>query len=240
MKSASKPINITVGAILALTVGLFLIYLSTPRMMASILLFPGDHILDSLQNGKEVPIKDMDVLIASREDALQWVSSGEIWGELGLAQSWKAYYTGYQSPEGREQLSNSIDSFRQGLALAPANTFAWAGLAYSYVMRTGYPVENTTQSLKLSILTSPYQPKLLINRLTLCLKLFTFFDDEGKGLVEKQIKIAAKMDPKELAKIAAANNEIGAIISNALEGELEEHDKFNKYYEKLVSGKGSG
>ncbi len=222
----------------AIVVGLLILYLLVPRMMANILMIPGHHIQESLQSRGDVSSEGYITLIASRMDALAWVDSGKIWGELGIAQSWYAHKTGFHRPSGRDALTNSITSLRQSLMLAPANTFAWTGLAYSYLARTGYSIQDITECLKISIMTAPYQPKLVFERLKLCLGIYSMFDEDGRDLIKSQIVVAAKINPGKLARIIGAGNYAEPEIENVLGSDSPEYGIYLSYKNRLNSKSG--
>ena len=200
------------AAILTLVGTAILLSLSVPRTIEVFSMLPGDPVLDTIQRGVEVPSSDLEDLASSREAALGWIESGRAWTDLGLAQVRLAERAGLDG--GRRLLDESVTSLRRGLALAPANSFAWARLAYAELGRRG-PSTTVTEALKMSMLTASYEPRLLFSRLDLCLLVWRRFDEEGRALVAQQIRYAWEMSRPRLARLAQRRN-ASRIVADAL------------------------
>ncbi len=128
-------------------------------------------------------------------------------------------------------MEESVSSLRHGLALAPANSFAWARLAYVELARGG-PSTAVTEALKMSMLTAPYEPRLLYSRLDLSLLVWRQFDDEGRTLVARQIRYAWEMSPPRLARLAQKRN-ASRIVADALADDPNDVTEFNDALKSL-------
>lgn len=222
------------AALLALVVGVIILYLAVPRTMAAFLKIPGDPILNNMQMGKEVSPEELEYLTSTRKRALAWLPEGRTWTDMGMAQSLMAYKIGHQSEEGKKLLTESIASLKNGLALAPANPFAWARLGYAELIKAGRPNSSAANALKMSLLTAVYEPRLLVSRLELCLTVWEYLDDEGRDLVAKQVSLATRREPAKLAEIANRNNAAVSIIRDTLSKYPEELEKFEEHYRNLI------
>lgn len=189
------------AALIALVAGLALLTLAVPRTIASVVMLPGDPILNAVQGGGEVSEPELKVLMDSRQAALAWIDSGRLWTDLGLARLRLARKAGFRGVEGRGLLDDAFSSLRHGLALAPANPFAWARLGYVRLLRHGRS-QAAAEALKMSILTGSHLPRLMFSRLRLSLMMWRYFDGEGRDLVKGQVRLAWKASPQKLVRLA--------------------------------------
>ena len=186
-------------------------------------MLPGDPVLNAIQSGDDVRNSDLEDLASSREAALGWIESGREWTDLGLAQMRLAERAG---PDGGARLlDESATSLRRGLALAPANSFAWARLAYVELGRGG-PSPAVIEALKMSMLTASYEPRLLYSRLDLSLLVWRQFDEEGRALVARQIRYAWELSRPRLARLAQKRNST-RIVADALAGVPKDVNDFH-------------
>ncbi len=225
----------TAETIMAMVIGFLLMGLCLPRTIASVLMTPTTHVAYNLKTGGAVSQEELDIMIASYSAAAGWSSSGEIWRELGMAQSWLAYLTGYNTQQGEQMLAQSINSTQAGLSLSPANTFAWSALAHAYFARTGYALDRIKESLMLSIQTSAYEPVLLFKRLSLCLRLFPYFNDDDKRTIQHQIQFALSKNYRKLGDVALISAAYKQIIERSVEKDSEKY-KWMQAYLKRKSG----
>lgn len=193
------------AAVIALVAGLVLLTLAVPRTIAALVMLPGDPILNAVQGGGEVSQSDLEVLMGSREAALAWIDSGRVWTDLGLARLRLARKAGFSGVEGRRLLDDAISALRQGLALAPANPFAWARLGYVQLVRHGRS-QAVAEALKMSMLTGSHLPRLMFSRLRLSLTTWRYFDGEEREMVKRQVRLAWKASPKKLVRLADRQN----------------------------------
>lgn len=186
-------------------------------------MLPGDPVLNAIQSGDDVRRSELEDLASSREAALGWIESGRAWTDLGLAQVRLANKAGLDG--GRRLLEESVSSLRRGLGLAPANSFAWARLAYVELARGG-PSTAVTEALNMSMLTAPYEPRLLYSRLDLSLLVWRQFDEEGRALVAQQVRYAWEMSRPRLARLAQKRN-ASRIVADALADDPKDVNDFH-------------
>ncbi len=186
-------------------------------------MLPGDPVLNAIQSGDDVRDSELEDLASSRAAALGWIESGRAWTDLGLAQMRLANKAGLDG--GRRLLEESVSSLRRGLALAPANSFAWARLAYVELARGG-PSTAVTEALNMSMLTAPYEPRLLYSRLDLSLLVWRQFDEEGRALVAQQVRYAWEMSRTRLARLAQKRN-ASRTVADALADDPKDVNDFH-------------
>ena len=218
-------------ALVAVVGGAVLLTLAVPRAIAAFAMLPGDPVLEAIQRGEETRESDVESLASSREAALAWIESGRMWTDLGLAQVRLVKTAGLWNEEGGRLLEQSASSLRRGLALAPANPFAWARLGYVELIRGG-PSTAAAEALKMSMLTGAYEPHLMFSRLNLCLTAWRQFDEEGRRLVAEQIRFAWNRSRRTLVKLAA-RRDASQVVADALAESPKNVRAFSEALESL-------
>ena len=90
---------------------------------------------------------------------------------------------------------------RRGLAIAPAQPFAWTMLAQATLARDG-TAPPVGQTLRMAIQTAPASPSLVLPRIEIALEGWTALDPATRELVAAQVFLAVDRVPVELAKLA--------------------------------------
>lgn len=213
-----------VAATLLLAGGLS--YLAIPRTIAAVLAIPGNVVLENIQTGRTVSKRDLNLLIKSREDVLRWVDSGRYRTDLGLAWLLLAEGRGGDAEYDGEKLAIGLQELKTGLAKAPARPYVWTRLALVELLISG-PSPTVDRAMHMSILTDPYNPKLLSVRLQLAFEAWESLSDVSRTLVHEQIRLAWRRAPDELVQIAV-ETERTDIIRSSLEnsvGDLTELER---------------
>ncbi len=220
------------AAILALGLGAALLYLGVPRAIEAIWTYSAGRTLLDIQAQQEVSDENIRDLIADLQDTMFLVESGRKWTNLGLAQLLLSART-EDEPESQELLSRARVSLRKGLALAPANGFAWTRLAYVETLISG-PSEEVAGILEMAMLTAPFEPRLLFLRLELCFLAWPYFDEEDRDLVFQQLRFAWRESAKQLVDLAARAERI-ELVRDALASTPEDLDRFETLLEQGAS-----
>lgn len=169
--------------------GMSLIVLGVPRTIGAFVSFPSGPILSKIQFQKPIQQNEVETLIASQESSLFWGETGRKWTDLGLAQLLMAEQMVSDKPVRQSYITVAIVSLQKGLGLAPANPFAWMRLAYAEVLKEG-PSRATASALIMSMLTAPFEPRLLFLRLELSFRTWSYFQSEDREMVFEQIRYA--------------------------------------------------
>lgn len=175
-----------------------------PQTISAFVMAPSAPILRKLQDGEVVQRKELETFVAAQQKGLDWSTRGRTFTDLGLAHLLIATGLGEGDPEKRQQLEEAIAALKSGLALAPANPYAWTRLAYASSQLDGWNPD-TLSVLRLALLTAPYDPQLLMTRLMLSLDAWPRLLREDRDLVYQQIFYAWQHDPDELARMSAGS-----------------------------------
>ena len=110
----------------------------------------------------------------------------------------------------RVYVQRAIDALKDGLARAPANPYAWARLAYAEALSQGW-TPLAVSSLRLALITAPYEPRLLWSRLRMAFLAWRYMSSEDREIVLRQVRAAWNADQVELTRLAKELNQVGLV-----------------------------
>jgi len=198
-------------------------------------LIPGNQVLEDLRTGKNLTDDQIDTLIASRKRSLQFFESGQKWTDIGLAFLLLEART-HDSEEKKAILTKAITSLEKGLSLAPSNPWGWTRLAHAYILLEG-PSEKAAEALVRAILVAPYEPSILLTRLTLVLSAWEYLPKNAWPLAFAQVRTVWRSTPDDLTKLALNSHRLHIVRSALLEAP-ENLKKFEILVQKtLAAGK---
>ena len=119
---------------------------------------------------------------------------------------------------------SSEASIRNALTREPADSFAWARLAWLSYLQSG-PSPGSLAALKMSIYTAPAKKSLLFWRIRLCVQNRAYWDEELTSLLKRQIALAWSVSPGRLAAVAAESG-IEDLSKEVLQGKPEDLKRF--------------
>ena len=193
-KRRATPIGV------ALLAGAALVWLAIPRVVSALAGLPAGPIISELRAGEQKEPRYLQIAANSQRSALAWIDDGRGWGWLGLLAFLQAQGRGF-GDDARALLDVSIAAHRRGLALSPAQTYAWARLAHAELLRKG-PSPQLGKWLALSMVSAPYEKRLVFQRLELCFLVWRQLDDRVRARVAEQVRFAARYKLGRLAKLA--------------------------------------
>lgn len=236
MLRSGQPVAMhkNVGLILvSATAGALLLALAVPRFMAAAISAPYDQTMrdmNDLAKAGTVSPKAIKAAVLSRERAIRWQDSPRAWTDLGALQLEQAEAAGLATPQGRELAAHSLESHRKGLALDPAQPFAWMRMAKAELVTTGMtPALNPL--LQMSIRTAPREPQLVLDRLELAFTVWPMLDKTTRAMMEEQVVIAARFYEKKLALMARRHLALD-ILAEALRNEEGLYRRVGFYYRR--------
>jgi len=221
--------------VLALTflVGGVLLASGVPLAGEAVTKIPGDPVLRRIQNHEFVSRDRLELLIGTREDALFWNESPDTWSELGLAQLLLAASAETEDQEKRDFIIAAIASLRKSLSLAPADAFVWTRLAYAQMLLSG-PSPEAARSLRVALLTAPYEPRLFAVRVEVAFWIWSYVDARDRDLVFQQVRWIWRDGPKRLIELARSTDRI-AVVRRALSADPDELLRFEVLLKKQAS-----
>lgn len=215
------------------TVGALLLALAVPRFMAATILAPYDQVLRDLNDVAKASAVSPNVInaaVLSRTRSIRWQDNPRAWTDLGALQLGQAEAAGLITPQGRELAARSVESHRRGLALDPAQPFAWLRMAKAELVTTGMtPALNPL--LQMSVRTAPREPQLVLDRLELAFTVWPMLDRTTRAMMDEQVVIAARFYEKKLALMARRHQALD-ILAEALRNEEGLYRRIGFYYRR--------
>ena len=180
--------------------------------------FPPSFLVDTFTNNMAEPINngvavhspievsgmnsfvfDIDLEIAGRRRALEWIDDGRVWRALGAAQLKKAG-AGLSGTPRRAALAEAKAALTESLKRAPANPFAWSRLAYVEFL-SGGETAVLERALAMSIATGRLEPRLVFSRLGIALMVWADLSPAAQRRMAADLRTAARLDPDRLNAI---------------------------------------
>lgn len=170
-----------------------------PGILADFRRVPVGATVTAVQAAQPVSQADIDAALPALESAA--ATSPAARGDLATL-----LMAGAVGPDPTKRLDHAAREFRAYLAEVPGDSRAWTMLA-EIDHRQG-DESAAQEALKMSILTAPWMPGLVLERCGLGIDLYPVLDHETGGLVAEEFRIAAQRKPAALANLARRNRAI--------------------------------
>lgn len=185
-----------------LAFGLALLLGGVPRTIAALVSAGGEPVIRQIERQETVTVEDLQAVIDAQESGLVWVDDAQMESHLGLAHLLLAEKLDRTDPAAAIHLDHARHTLRTSLGRAPANPYPWTLLAYAEFLKAGTWSNEAMAALRLSMLTGPYEPRLLWSRLRLGLLAWDNLPEADQRLLMQQVRYAWSQDPKDLARLA--------------------------------------
>ena len=159
--------------------GVLLLWIAVPRMVANLLLLPGNSALQLLTTGNTITLDGYDRILRSRDAALAWVELPQARIDLGETLYLMARAEDETGVDAGTALREARNQFRQGLAQAPASTRAWLWLAD--VNQALGDAEGAAAAVRLSLLSAPHEVNIAYARAILAFLYWDRLAPENPG-----------------------------------------------------------
>jgi hypothetical protein len=200
-----------------------LLALAAPRLIAAILLVPGNNAAHVMNAGVgTLTVGQLDSIIDSRRTAGRWIESGRNNNAVGMAAmsllSQMEILPVRQPAEETAYLNTAIAFLREGVARQPAEPFAWFQLSNALMRRgSSGDLAAAEQAWRMSVVTAPNEHYLLVHRLTTGLFLWPEATLRTRGMIEAEILRTARIQPRNMARMArliGATDFIREVLAN--------------------------
>lgn len=170
-----------------------------PGILADFRRLPVEATVSAVQTGQPVDRSDIDAALPALESAA--ATSPAARGDLATL-----LMAGAVGEHAAERLERAAREFRAYLAEVPGDSRAWTMLA-EIEQRQGGGLA-AQEALKMSILTAPWMPGLVLVRCGLGIDLYPVLDQEARGLVAEEFRIAAQRKPSWLVDLVQRKHAI--------------------------------
>lgn len=174
-----------------------------PSIRAELHRLPAEVTISAAQSGQTVTEDQLDSALPMLESAT--ASSTTAREDLAFVLL-SGVGSAASAAEQGERAARAAHELRAYLAEVPGDARGWAGLGRAELIE-GHPIA-AREALKLSILTSPWSPELVLWRCDLGIDLYATLDDEARDLLQEQFRVAAERSPRSLARLAQRKNAV--------------------------------
>jgi hypothetical protein len=175
--------------------GLTLIAMAGPRLLAALLDGPADRVLFYLQRGGSVTDEALRGLIAARRSAIAWHETAQ--GHRDIAEAELQLLHRGQETNAFAEAERAV---RRSLAIGPIDPHSWARLAH-IAWRRDRDAPAATKALRASVQVGWYEPSLTAWRVRLTLELWHVLAADDRVVFAAQIRQLAQDEPGTLARL---------------------------------------
>lgn len=175
-----------------------MLILSVPRFIAALDEVAANSVIQRLHKGDAVDATEIADAIAAKQKSFGWNADGR--AKLDVAALYLSLPDSGTMPR-NERMAAADAALRRDLSLRPMDATAWYLLA-STTLSFENGEEKPVQFLKSSLLAGNMVPELTLPRLDLAFRLLASADQETLELINGQIALAWKTNPRGLANMA--------------------------------------
>ncbi len=185
MTAAADTPEPMAGHLLLLALGALLLLLAVPRVVSNYHLAVGESAYELVAEGAPMARASLERARRSREAALAVLETGAATKQLGHILLRDALVRPWSDPERAPLLEQAVARLRRGLALEPADLFAWYHLALAEWWRGR--LGDAASALAMSYRTGPYHPPLAGERGRLALALWPHLTPAARTAVVREV-----------------------------------------------------
>lgn len=200
-----------------------------PAMTARFIELPGDSARLALLEGRAVSTQDLDWLEKSRKAVVAWFPLNTLYNDLAVVAMERAKLASGTSAA--PYFKEAEVWQRRALAASPADPYGWFRLAFLFFMTDG-PSARTAAAWTQSVAAAPFEPRLMLARTQLAVKLGGFIPSEARLTMDRLIRETWLVDPHGLTRAAAE----GAFVSKVEEALADDPDALQALRKLLEEG----
>ncbi|OSQ40490.1 hypothetical protein [Thalassospira mesophila] len=187
-------------AIIGLLAGTGLLVLAIPHTMASMLLALSTRRYEHISN-PDTPAATLDDLDTTTRRAIDWVATSAAWTRIGYIELERAK----RATTDREQTDHYLKAdkaFTTALTISPMDTYTWARLTYTRLKTGGAADGTAVESLRMSLLTGPYERSLAVNQISYAIDLWPQLSENEQHDIEAKIRWIDTLEHRNLVSLA--------------------------------------
>ncbi|MEQ5776010.1 hypothetical protein J4E05_10800 [Thalassospira sp. NFXS8] len=220
-----------IPAIIGLLAGTGLLVLAIPHTMASMLLALSTQRYQYINN-PDTSDETINQLYDTTMDAIGWVATSDAWTRIGYIEMARARRATTDQIKKDHYLA-ARNAFAAALALSPMNTFTWARLAYTQLLTGGARDGSAVESLRMSLLTGPYERNLAIKQISYAIELWDQLSQSEQHEIDEKIRWIDTLEHQDLIKLAKKNPTTIRITVGAMA--TTEPQQFSKFITDINS-----
>lgn len=174
------------AALGAAALGAILLVLAVPRLIAALIGLEARDVVWDVHGGQAVPAAVLSDAADHIEAAGRWAADGESAGDRGLLLL-EAAKASPVPADGVRLRAEAEAATAEALALAPGQPSLWLRLAH--LRHAHGDRQGALAAFRMSVMTGPFVPALMISRTTLGADLLPIMDAETRTLFKRQIRL---------------------------------------------------
>lgn len=200
--------------------------LAVPRLTAELVGLPGEVAGRQLAAGLTLSPGALDRAVDAGEAAAAWSDAGASWFQVADAQMALARQADMLPGARRSHLELAEAALRHSLAQAPANSVAWAQLAFVALALQREPAV-ISATLALSVRTGPADGGVMPLRSSVAALAWPRLDQRTRALFRSQFARTMDFAPQQFVE-AVRRTDGADVVHGQLEDEPELRDRFDR------------
>ncbi len=197
-RTKKQFVRIPISALWVGMVTVLLLVFGVPSLVFRLSTLSGDAPRLALLQGQVLSDQALSELGDNRESVASWHPSASLYGDLAAIALAKWAQGGMKD---RAFLQEADYWQRGALARVPSDPYGWFRLAFITETMEG-DGERTAQAWRQSVASAPYEPRLIIPRLEMALRLERVLGAEAQSIYARLIGQAWEENPWHLARSA--------------------------------------
>ena len=194
----TKSVN-QVFAFFVLFISMGLVNVALPRFRAAFNYIPVDTAVERLKRKQVLAMEKIPHLIEVGKESIDLFDSAGYWDDISALKLYQIQSGNKASNAYQESLTKVQHYIHQSLSRSPANSYLWYKLAIVLLLKQ-IAVAESADALMMSIMTGPFEPGIMLDRLRLCFLTFPVFKGEDRELLASQVKLAWNTVPKDFLR----------------------------------------
>ena len=180
---------------LVFILGVVLIVMAVPRLVAGVLGAPADRVVFHLRDGARVTDEALAGMVAARRAALSWHETAQGHRDIAAA----ALHLGHRR-EDTADYETALQAVRRSLRMAPIDPHSWARLAHLAMVHERDALM-AIKALGASVRAGAYEPTIDPWRVGLMLRLWPVASAAEREIFASQIRQLAEEDQDRLTEL---------------------------------------
>lgn len=187
---SSAPLAVKAAVAAAIAIGVLMISLAVPRLLAAVPAEAAADVLARINHGADVSVDEIEQGILDVDDAIARTPEH---GELYIRRATlRQHRLAMLEVDLGIEMTKIRDDAVKAVTYSPGDPYSWYMLAFSEQALHGEMTDQAQRALRASILLGRSESQLIIPRITFGINYWDQLDDELKALVHTQISIALR------------------------------------------------
>ncbi len=214
---------------------LLLLALAVPSLGARLTQIAAEETRQAILENKTPPETELIAGMRTWLDARKWRETGKTLDDMAMVAVAHSRITAQTNKKLADQaLQQALAWERESLQRAPANGYGWTRLAY-ILLQTEGNTPAAAKALAHSLETEPYEPSLMLTRLSMAAMLLDKLDADTKAGLPAMIRATWEIMPDELAQTAKKNH----FVSMVEQGLMNDPAALASFRERISGGEES-